>query len=114
MSTVEELLRLGLAHDAEVLAGASHLHREVSWVARLRAHAPALPPLGGGELVLISTATLQALDSPPSLARLVCQLAELGAAGAAVVGRVTHEAETAAEQARLPLISIDSRQRTET
>jgi PucR family transcriptional regulator, purine catabolism regulatory protein len=113
MSTLEELLCLGLPSDAEVLAGASHLWREVTWVVRLRARPPAIPPLAGGELVLVSMEALQALDARPPLARIVDQLAELGAIGAAVVGPVTADAEQAAERNHLPLIQLPSIMRTD-
>src|ERR1700737_3229329 len=112
MSTLEELLRLGLHSDAEVLAGASHLWREVTWVVRLRTRPPAIPPLAGGELVLVSIEALRALDARPRLARIIDQLAELGAIGAAVVGPVTAEAEHAAERSHLPLIHPPSSLRT--
>ena len=113
MSTLEELLRLGLPSDAEVLAGASHLWREVTWVVRLRTRPPAIPPLAGGELVLVSIEALQALDTRPRLARIVDQLAELGAIGAAVVGPVATDAEQAAERNHFPLIQLPPTLRTD-
>jgi len=79
MSTLDELLRLGLHCDAEVLAGTSRLWREVTWVVRLRTRPPAIPPLAGGELVLVSIEALQALDARPCLARIVDQLVAEGA-----------------------------------
>src|SRR6266849_779770 len=105
MPTLHELLRLGLPEEVEVVAGGAYLDREVHWVVRVRAHAPALPPLTGGELVLVSIETLQALDGRPSLARVIGQLAELGVPATAVIGPVDREAELAAMHARLPLIS---------
>src|ERR1700687_2068972 len=113
MSTLEELLRLGLPSDAEVLAGASHLWCEVTWVVRLRARPPAIPPLAGGELVLVSIEALQALDARPRLARIVDQLSERGAVAAAVVGPVDADAERAAERNHLPLIQLPASARTD-
>jgi purine catabolism regulator len=106
MPTLQDLLRLGLPTDAEVLAGAAHLWREVTWVVRLRARPPAIPPLAGGELVLISIEALHALDARPRLPRIFDQLAELGAVAVAVIGPVETEAERAAERNRLPLIQL--------
>src|ERR1700687_4305584 len=113
MPTLEELLRLGLPSEAEVLAGATYLWREVSWVVRLRTRPPAIPPLAGGELVLVSSDALQALDARPRLARIVDRLAELGAIGAAVVGHVATDAEQAAERNDFPLIQLPRSLRTD-
>jgi len=106
MPTLEDVLREGLTVDADVLAGAAYLDRQLSWVVRLRARAPALPPLTGGELVLASIPALQSLDARPSLARVIEQVAELGVAAMLVVGDVDHEAELVAERNRLPLIRL--------
>jgi PucR family transcriptional regulator, purine catabolism regulatory protein len=114
MPTLQDLLRLGLPTDAEVLAGASNLWCEVTWVVRLRARPPAIPPLAGGELVLVSIGALQALDARPRLARIVDQLAELGAVAAAVVGPVEADAERAAERNHLPLIQLPPSSRADT
>src|SRR6185436_16242434 len=67
----------------------------------------------GGELVLVSIEALQALDARPRLARIIEQLAELGAIGAAVVGRIEADAEQAAERTNLPLIQLPLGLRTE-
>src|SRR5687767_14450107 len=108
MPTLEDVLREGLTVDADVLAGAAYLNRQLSWVVRLRARAPALPAPTGGELVLTSIPALQSLDARPSLARVIEQIAELGAAAMLVVGAVDAEAERVAELHRLPLIQLAS------
>jgi hypothetical protein len=113
MSTLNDLLRLGLPCDARVLTGAAYLCREVTWVVRLRTRPPAIPALAGGELVLVSTEALRALDARPRLARIVDQLARLGAIGAAVVGCVERDAERAAELNQLALIQLPPNLRTE-
>src|SRR5262245_30800604 len=106
MPTLEDVLREGLPVDADVLAGAAYLDRPLSWVVRLRARAPALPSLTGGELVLAPMPTLQSLDARPSLARVVEQVAELGGAAILVIGDVDREAERTAERHRLPLVKL--------
>jgi PucR family transcriptional regulator, purine catabolism regulatory protein len=106
MPTLEDVLREGLTVDADVLAGAGYLDRQLSWVVRLRARAPALPPLTGGELVLAPIQALESLDARPALARVVEQVAELGAAAMLVIGRVDREAERVAELHRMPLVQL--------
>ena len=106
MPTLEDVLREGLTVDADVLAGAAYLDRQLSWVVRLRARAPALPPLTGGELVVASIPALQSLDGRPSLARVVDHVAALGAAAMLVIGDIDREAEQVAERHRLPLIQV--------
>ncbi|HEY3059889.1 MAG TPA: helix-turn-helix domain-containing protein [Chloroflexota bacterium] len=113
MPTLEELLRDGLSVDADVLAGAAHLGRQVSWVVRLRARAPALPPMTGGELVLAWTPALHSLDARPSLSNVIEQVVELGGAALVAIGSIEPGAELIAEQLQLPLILLHNSPRPE-
>jgi purine catabolism regulator len=85
----------------------------VSWAVRLRARAPALPRLSGGDLVLVPLATLLTLDGRPSLAYVLGELAELRVAAVAVIGGVDPEAERVASRAQLPLVVLGGSVRPE-
>ena len=106
MLTVDDLIRSVLGEGAVVLAGADYLATDVSWAAALRSRAPAFEGLKGGELAIVSVATLRQLDDRLSLARLIDQIAGLGVAAVAVIGEVESEALRAAERLRLPLIQL--------
>jgi hypothetical protein len=113
MPTLEDLLRHALPGEVEVLAGARLLARPVGWVVRLRARAPALPPLTGGEVVVASISALESLDGRPTLALVVEQVAQLGGAALLVMGSVDAAAERAAELHQLPLVLVHASARPE-
>ena len=73
--TVRDVLRLALPPETNVVAGAAGLSHQVTWIATPRATLPAFVNLRGGELVIASLSTLQALDDQLSLATLVERLA---------------------------------------
>jgi purine catabolism regulator len=79
----------------------------------LRARAPALPPLTGGEVVVASISALESLDGRPSLALVVEQVAQLGGAALLVLGSVDAAAERAAELHQLPLVLVHASARPE-
>lgn len=113
MPSLEDLLRHALPGEAEVLVGAHRLARPISWVVRLRARAPALPPLSGSEVIIASTAAIDSLDARPSLAQVVDQVAQLGAAALLVMGHADAAAERAAERHDLPLVLLHATLRPE-
>ena len=84
--TIGDLLtwepRLSLYHDAffdgSELAAADE-DREVTWVVTVRASLPVLPPLRGGELVIVPQRTVT--DTGISLQELLREIASRGATG---------------------------------
>ena len=88
MITVEDVITLALPTGTTVAAGAAGLGREVTWAARIRSSPPAFGHLAGGELVLLPVAILAELDERLHLDEAIRRLAELGVAGAAVLGTI--------------------------
>src|SRR5919106_2291098 len=106
MITVEDVITLALPPGTTVAAGAAGLGREVTWAARIRASPPAFGHLAGGELVLLPVAVLAELDEGLPLDEAIRRLAELGVAGAAVLGAIGKPAREAADAAGLPLLAL--------
>jgi purine catabolism regulator len=106
MITVEDVIALALPPGTTVAAGAAGLGREVTWAARIRSSPPAFGHLAGGELVLLPVAILAELDERLHLDEAVRRLAELGVAGAAVLGAIGKPAREAADAAGLPLLAL--------
>jgi PucR family transcriptional regulator, purine catabolism regulatory protein len=106
MITVEDVITLALPPGTTVAAGAAGLGREVTWAARIRSSPPAFGHLAGGELVLLPVAILAELDERLQLDEAIRRLAELGVAGAAVLGTIGKPARDAAEAAGLPLLAL--------
>ena len=106
MITVEDVITLALPPGTTVAAGAAGLGREVTWAARIRSSPPAFGHLAGGELVLLPVAILAELDEGLHLDEAIRRLAELGVAGAAVLGTIGKPAREAAEAASLPLLAL--------
>ncbi len=87
--TVRELLPVLRQWQARVLAGEQGLSRSVTWASTMRARLPAFESFQGGELALLSLATLRALRSHLvafSLPAMVDQLTDMGASALAVAG----------------------------
>src|SRR5215207_11710816 len=106
MITVEDVITLALPPGTSVAAGAAGLGREVTWAARIRSSPPAFGHLAGGELVLLPVAILSQLDEELHLDEAIRRLAELGVAGAAVLGTISKPAREAADAASLPLLAL--------
>lgn len=106
--TVRDVLRLALPPGTAIVAGATGLGRQVTWVATLRATLPAFAELRGGELALLSVEAARALDSRLTLATLVRRLAQapVPVAGVVALGAILPEDVAAAEEARLPLLQL--------
>lgn len=107
--TIGALLRWPPLAEAEILAGAAGLDREVSWPVTLRVRPPAFEPLGGHELAIVSVDALRLLDERLTLAQLIGRLAERDVAGVVVVGPVDSTAIERANQAGLPLLRLSDR-----
>ena len=106
MITVEDVIKLALPPGTTVVAGRAGLGREVTWAARIRSSPPAFGHLAGGELVILPVAILAELDERLQLDEAIRRLAELGVAGAAVLGTIGKPARDAAEAAGLPLLAL--------
>jgi purine catabolism regulator len=104
--TVEDVIKLALPAGTTIVAGKAGLRREVTWAARIRSTPPAFGHLAGGELVLLPVSVLAELDERLQLDEAIGHLAELGVAGAAVLGTIDQAALVAADAAELPLLSL--------
>jgi sugar diacid utilization regulator len=116
--TVQIILRLLEPWQARLLAGERGMTRVVTWASLMRARVPAFDAFSGGELVLLSLATLRSLRlqaATLTLPHVVDQLAETGVSAIAVAGlmeeRGDSEDETSAacERAnaqRIPFIAL--------
>ena len=103
---VGEVQVAALPPETRLVAGATGLRREVSWVATLRTRPPAFQSLKGGEFLLISTQALQLLDPQLTLARLLQSVARVEVAAAAVAGPVSDDAAEFADSAEIPLFAL--------
>jgi purine catabolism regulator len=75
-------------------------------VAALRATPPAFTELRGGEVALVSVEAARLLDETLTVARLINRLARVPVACVAALGEITQADTAAAEEARMPLISV--------
>lgn len=103
--TVGEIVREALPPGTGVAAGDAFLGRAVSAVAAVRPRPASLGDLRGGELVLLSTEALAALDPSPSLARVVESLAGKASA-VAVRGALSSQAIDVANRYRIALLTL--------
>ena len=122
-SYVQIILRLLEPWQARLLAGERGVTRVVTWASLMRARLPAFAAFSGGELVLLSLATLRSLRlqaATLTLPHVVDQLAETGVSAIAVAGlveeceRADSEEETSAacERAnaqRIPFIALPAK-----
>lgn len=105
ITSLREIVRGALPQGTRVLAGEELLGARVTWAVALRPRPASLGDLQGGELILLSTEALAALDPSPTLARVIESLAG-NASGLAVRGTVPAEAIATAESFRLPLLEL--------
>jgi purine catabolism regulator len=105
-ATLEDVYRLALPPESQILVGSDRLRRPVSWACSLRPSPPAFPNLTGNELVLIDMDDLRQLDSRMRLDRVVQSLRPARVAAVAVRGAVDDNAIAAAEQEGVPLFRL--------
>lgn len=105
-ATLEDVYRLALPPQSQILFGADRLRRPVSWACSLRPSPPAFPNLTGNELVLIDMEDLRQLDSRMRLDRVVQNLSPARVAAIAVRGTVADNAIRVAEQEGIPLFRL--------
>src|ERR1700682_3553522 len=92
--TVSEVLRLALPSATEMVAGSAGLGNAVTWARLLRARPANLGRIEQGEIWLLSSAALQLVGDPRSVARMIRDMGQAG-----VVAFVTPEAVGADVQA---------------
>ncbi len=85
-ATVDDVFRLALPAQTELLAGAAYLNRPVSWACSLRPSPPAFPKLDGNELALVDIDDLRRLDPKMRIERVIRMLHNARVAGVAVQG----------------------------
>jgi purine catabolism regulator len=100
------MLRLALPPETRVIAGASGMSRQVTWVAVQRATPPAFQNLRGGELALLTIDGLKALDPRMTLAQIVRRLGQAPVSAIAMVGPIAAEDVDAADDVRMPLLKM--------
>jgi len=106
-TTLEDVFRLALPAQTELLTGAEYLSRAVSWACSLRPSPPAFPKLDGNELALIDLEDLRRLDPKMRLDRVMRSLRSARVAAVAVLGNV-HSPETvrSAHESQLALFEL--------
>lgn len=107
MIQVVHLLADVLSH-ARLAAGAAGTRREVTWAVTARARTPSLPPLQGGELVLLPAPTASYHGGPDALPSMLLGFHEAGACGVVVWTEPSDAAKAAADSSCLPLILCGS------
>lgn len=94
--------------SARLVAGSNGTRREVSWAVTARARTPSLPPLQGGELILLPTASVGFHGGADALPAVLRSFQEAGASAVVVWGDLTEPAAAAAEELNLPLLLCET------
>lgn len=105
-TTLEDICRLALPQNTQLLVGEQALGRAVSWACSLRPSPPAFPKLDGDELALIDMADLRRLDPKMRLDRVVQSLQGAHITAIAVLGKVDDSAVREAESHRIALLQL--------
>ncbi|MEZ4619808.1 MAG: hypothetical protein R2867_30490, partial [Caldilineaceae bacterium] len=104
--TLDDIYRLALPPDTELLFGETLLDRTVSWACSLRPSPPAFPKLDGNEIALIDIDDLRRLDPKMPLSRVVRSLESARIAAIAVLGAIDEEAIKVAQGSRIALFQL--------
>ncbi len=107
-ASVRNILTLLASRNAQLVAGADGIERNVTWACRMRARLPAFESIQGGELALLTLAQVRRLNE--TLPHLLTSLDNAGVAAVAVATQETLDAEslTYANRTHLPLIVLPS------
>ncbi len=84
-TTIDDVFRLALPAQTQLLVGAELLNRPVSWACSLRPSPPAFPKLDGNELALIDLEDLRRLDPQMRLDRVIRSLQQARVSAVAVL-----------------------------
>lgn len=85
-TTIDDVFRLALPAQTQLLAGAELLNRPVSWACSLRPSPPAFPKLDGNELALVDLEDLRRLDPKMRLDRVIRSLQQARVSAVAILG----------------------------
>jgi purine catabolism regulator len=85
-TTIDDVFRLALPAQTQLLVGAEYLNRPVSWACSLRPSPPAFPKLDGNELALIDLEDLRRLDPKMRLDRVIRSLQNARVTAVAILG----------------------------
>src|SRR6187402_3253491 len=105
-TTIDDIYRLALPANTQILAGEEYLGRSVTWACSLRPSPPAFPKLDGNELALIDMEDLRRLDPQMRLDRVVFSLQSARISAIAVLGKVDKTAVAAAQSTNLALFQL--------
>jgi purine catabolism regulator len=103
---VSEVLRLALPAGTRVVAGAAGLGNAVTWTRLLRARPTSLGRIEQGEMWLLSTAALQLVGDPRSIARMLRDMAQSGVVAFVTPESLGAEAEALADEAATPVLRV--------
>lgn len=95
-TTIDDVFRLALPAQTQLLAGAEYLNRPVSWACSLRPSPPAFPKLDGNELALIDMEDLRRLDPKMRLDRVIRSLQSARVTAVAILGAMGESGAVAA------------------
>jgi purine catabolism regulator len=84
-TTIDDVFRLALPAQTQLLVGAEYLNRPVSWACSLRPSPPAFPKLDGNELALIDLEDLRRLDPKMRLDRVIRSLQQARVSAVAIL-----------------------------
>jgi purine catabolism regulator len=85
-TTIDDVFRLALPAQTQLLVGAELLNRPVSWACSLRPSPPAFPKLDGNELALVDLEDLRRLDPKMRLDRVIRSLQQARVSAVAILG----------------------------
>jgi len=104
---IRSLLKLALPIGSRLITG--HPDTPVNWVCNLRTRPPIFADIEGGELVLLSTATLSNYQKPLTLETVIEELVQTRASALAVRGTIMPRAHQVAKSANFPVIVLPDR-----
>ncbi len=104
---LKSLFKLALPIGSRLITGRPEA--VINWVCGLRTRPPIFADIEGGELVLVSTATLSTYQKPLSLETVIEELIEAKAGALAVRGTITAQARQIAQSSNFPLIALSDR-----
>ncbi|MCZ7538935.1 MAG: PucR family transcriptional regulator ligand-binding domain-containing protein [Anaerolineae bacterium] len=104
---IRSLLKLALPIGSRLITG--HPDTPVTWVCNLRTRPPIFADIEGGELVMLSTATLSNYQKPLTLETVIEELTATRASALAVRGTVMPRAHQVARAANFPVIVLPDR-----
>jgi len=106
-TSLKSLLKLALPIGSRLVTGDPAT--PVTWVCHLRTRPPIFADLEGGELVLVSTATLANYQKPLTLETVIEELTATNASALGVRGTLTPRAHQVAKACNFPVVALPER-----